>query len=49
MPILVQNALPAKQILEDFKKQMQGAGLADFEDLLQRIYIADPDSVKFYR
>ena len=39
----------AKQILEDFKKQMQGAGLADFEELLQRIYVADPDSVKFYR
>ncbi|MBR1440221.1 MAG: ABC transporter substrate-binding protein, partial [Lachnospiraceae bacterium] len=38
----------AKKILDDFKDRMQAAGVAEFEDLLQRIYIADPDSVKFY-
>ncbi len=38
----------AKKILDDFKNRMQTAGVAEFEDLLQRIYIADPDSVKFY-
>ncbi|MCR5031296.1 MAG: ABC transporter substrate-binding protein, partial [Lachnospiraceae bacterium] len=38
----------AKAILESFKKQMESAGLAQFEEYVKSIYDGNNDSVNFY-
>ena len=39
----------AQKILDSFKKQLEAAGLAQFESFVQNVYDADHDAVQFYK